>query len=862
MPVRIWMVLIIVAGLSHWALPEGRWVLIHLFTLGVVANSILVWGQHFAARLLGSATEQRDVPPSLVVLSAVLNVGIVFVIGGRMSGWWPVTTCGAVLVGAAILWRGVSLLALLRANPNAPKRKRATVCFLSASALMLPVGAVFGAILDAPIFDAQHDDLLLAHEAINLLGFVGLAAAGVLSIMFPAVWRAREERPGRPITGWVLALMLSGIALAVLGSVLAAFTLSGLRVLASLGLLAVAVGWSLLVWRWAGVVRAVAADPRDRITYAALSVAAAPVWLICTLLYASVQALSPSFVMTSLSIPLLVGFAAQLLLGMMSWLMPSTIGGGGPAVRAGIQSMDRAGVFRWTVLNLGTLLWMMPLASWARVLTSASVALALVSFLPLMVVATKRQARVRRGQEKGPEKQDLHRSGQATAAVAVMGLVTVVGMALTDANVGLPGMGSSGVSTQVGSAAQATGTTVEVDVTAQDMRFDPAEVTAQPGDRLVIHLHNTDDQVHDLRLASGESSGRVAPGDTADLVLESVPEGGIDGWCSIAGHSQQGMTFRVDAESSEGATSGHDMEGMTGMSTDAPTMVPTPDADSPTVNPLLEPASSETVHKIALRASEFQAEVSPGVEQEVWSFGDDPISPTLRGKIGDRFEITFINDGTMTHSLDFHAGIVSPDEAMKQVPPGDIHIYTFTAVRAGIWMYHCSTMPMSTHIAAGMTGAVIIDPPDLPAVDHEVVLVETEGYWNEDPDGHGPDSAKIMADEPDAYRFNGYAAQYLAHPIEVKTGETVRFWVLAAGPNHGTSFHVVGTQFNRVWKEGSLLLDGPESGGSGGSQALDLSAAQGGYVEATFHEAGTYTFVDHQMTHAEMGARGSVHVTD
>ena len=149
-----------------------------------------------------------------------------------------------------------------------------------------------------------------------------------------------------------------------------------------------------------------------------------------------------------------------------------------------------------------------------------------------------------------------------------------------------------------------------------------------------------------------------------------------------------------------------------------------------------------------------------------------------------------------------------------------------------------------------MHGAVIIDPPNLPPVDHEVLLVQSEGYWGD----AGPDTDKVMAEDPDAYRFNGYPDQYIAHPIRIRAGESVRFWVLVAGPNKGTSFHVVGTQFHRMYKEGSLLLDD----GAGGGQALSLSAAQGGYAEARFPEPGTYTFVDHQMVHAEMGARGHV----
>src|SRR5699024_11980896 len=45
-----------------------------------------------------------------------------------------------------------------------------------------------------------------------------------------------------------------------------------------------------------------------------------------------------------------------------------------------------------------------------------------------------------------------------------------------------------------------------------------------------------------------------------------------------------------------------------------------------------------------------------------------------------------------------------------------------------LWLYHCSTEPMTAHIAAGMFGAVIIDPDDLAPADAEFALVQSEGY--------------------------------------------------------------------------------------------------------------------------------------
>jgi nitrite reductase (NO-forming) len=168
-------------------------------------------------------------------------------------------------------------------------------------------------------------------------------------------------------------------------------------------------------------------------------------------------------------------------------------------------------------------------------------------------------------------------------------------------------------------------------------------------------------------------------------------------------------------------------------------------------------------------------------------------------------------------------------------------------------MYHCSTMPMSAHIANGLYGAVVIEPRDLPAVDRSYVLVQSELYLGAP--GAEADAAKLAAEEPDAVVFNGYANQYDHRPLRAEVGERVRAWVLDAGPNRATSFHVVGGQFDTVWAEGDYLLDS-RLRGDGGAQALSLGATQGGFVELTFPEPGSYPFVSHVMVDAERGAHG------
>jgi nitrite reductase (NO-forming) len=224
----------------------------------------------------------------------------------------------------------------------------------------------------------------------------------------------------------------------------------------------------------------------------------------------------------------------------------------------------------------------------------------------------------------------------------------------------------------------------------------------------------------------------------------------------------------------------------------------------------------------------------------------------LRSRVGDVFEVTLVNDGSVDHGIDFHAGALAPDRPIRPIEPGQRLVYRFTATRAGIWVYHCSTEPMLYHVGNGMYGAVVIDPPDLPPVDREYLLVQSELYLG--PDGEPGHLAAMRAEAPDAVVFNGHPAQYHHRPLPARTGERVRIWLLNAGPSRSGSFHVVGTQFETVYREGGFDL---RPGDPGGAQVLGLPPRAGGYVETVFPEAGTYPFLSHSMVDAERGARGA-----
>ena len=276
-----------------------------------------------------------------------------------------------------------------------------------------------------------------------------------------------------------------------------------------------------------------------------------------------------------------------------------------------------------------------------------------------------------------------------------------------------------------------------------------------------------------------------------------------------------------------------------------------PDADFVARDPNAPATPSGTVHRIELEATEQEVEIAPGVTQMMWGFNNSVPGPTLRGNVGDTFEITLTNSGENQHSIDLHASKVAWNKEMRSISPGETLTYRFVAKKAGVFMYHCGTPAVIHHIGNGMYGAIIVNPPDLAPVDHELVMVQSELYTA--PEGEIADVNKMLAEQWDGVVFNGFYNQYLHRPIRVEPDERVRVWVLDAGPSENSSFHVIGTIFDTIYKEGSYLLT-PEM--PGGSQALDLQPAQGGFVEFTFDFAGLYPYVTHKFASASKGALG------
>jgi nitrite reductase (NO-forming) len=272
----------------------------------------------------------------------------------------------------------------------------------------------------------------------------------------------------------------------------------------------------------------------------------------------------------------------------------------------------------------------------------------------------------------------------------------------------------------------------------------------------------------------------------------------------------------------------------------------------------LPPVPAGELVRVHMTLKDMVVEIAPGVKYNTWAFdGHGAPGPIVHVREGQMVEMTLTNGGAIPHSIDFHAARIAPNVAFRDVAPGESFTFRFRADDPGVYMYHCGTKPVLAHIANGMYGAIVVDPATpLPKADHEYVLVASEWYLTGDgvAEPASLDMNKARAMQPDWTTFNGYANQYVTHPLTSKPGETVRFYVVAAGPTLDTDFHVVGTIFNRAWVNGDMTQF------QQGVQTVGVPAGGGAVFDVKIDDVGLYPFVSHAFAHVDLGQVGLLEV--
>jgi len=254
---------------------------------------------------------------------------------------------------------------------------------------------------------------------------------------------------------------------------------------------------------------------------------------------------------------------------------------------------------------------------------------------------------------------------------------------------------------------------------------------------------------------------------------------------------------------------------------------------------------------VELEVREVEKEISEGVTYTFWTFGGTTPGSFIRVRQGDTVEFHLRNhpDNKMPHNIDLH-GVTGPGggAASSFTAPGHESQFTFKALNQGIYVYHCATAPVGMHIANGMYGLMLVEPPEgMKPVDHEYYVMQgdfyTVGKYRER--GHQDfDMQRAIDERPTYVLFNGSEGSLVGdHALKAKVGDRVRLFVGNGGPNLVSSFHVIGAIFDRVRYEGGLHEQ---------ENVQTTLIPSGGAAIVEFHVRvpGSYVLVDHSILRA------------
>jgi nitrite reductase (NO-forming) len=290
-------------------------------------------------------------------------------------------------------------------------------------------------------------------------------------------------------------------------------------------------------------------------------------------------------------------------------------------------------------------------------------------------------------------------------------------------------------------------------------------------------------------------------------------------------------------------------------------------ATLPVYDARLAPVVDARIKEFRIPIKDATLEIAKGIIYQGWTFGGTVPGPVIHVRVGDKVRVTVVNNSPMPHSIDFHAARIPANIAYRMIMPKDSLQFEFTAKDAGAFMVHCGTPPVTMHLMQGMYFAFIVDPKNGwgTKADKEFVLVQSEFYAKPgDSTKVGvllpatPDWSSEQAKNPSQVVFNGRAFQYKENMLKVDVGDRVRIFVVNAGPNFDSDFHIVGAIFDRVYPDGN-----PDHALEG-VQTYHVPAGGGAVFETVFDKDGSgeglYPFVTHSFADAEKGAVGMIQV--
>jgi hypothetical protein len=219
-------------------LPGGRWLAVHLFTLGVLTNLVLTFSEHFSRSVTRTPGERAAWWP------LVTNAGILGVVAGRVLDQRWTLAVGATVVLVAV-FAAYRRLRRMRREAIGARFGWIVRIYERAHGAFIH-GAVLGALLGIGVVPGDwFAGVRLAHLHANLLGWGGLTLLATLVFFGPTMARTRiepgaDDRAARWLRIGATALTVALLGLLLLGAPGAAGLAARMLAAGALGVLAVA----------------------------------------------------------------------------------------------------------------------------------------------------------------------------------------------------------------------------------------------------------------------------------------------------------------------------------------------------------------------------------------------------------------------------------------------------------------------------------------------------------------------------------------------------------------------------------------------------------------------------------------------
>jgi hypothetical protein len=337
-------------------LPGGRWLVTHLFTLGVLTTLLWSFSRNLAARFTG-AGDLREPVAATWALTLLLAASITSMVTGRAidaHGPLVVGTVGIMVVVAM----NVLTLRRLRARARndrflwvVRRYENAHLIFLVSAGL----GGMLGAgVVPGEIYVGARD----AHIHLNVLGWAGLTVLTTLVVFGPALLRVRIEPGAERRASAAVLRAFFGIGIGALGLVLRSLGRAigdGAEGPATVLLVAgMAVYLQAVIVVAMPLLRASRAHDRSPLRW---SVAAVVLWLPVGVAIDLILLVAgrPGW-SVGLAVALLIGVFAQLILAVLLFVTPMLRGRDFASRDALIARTERLPRTRTATLNLGVLL--------------------------------------------------------------------------------------------------------------------------------------------------------------------------------------------------------------------------------------------------------------------------------------------------------------------------------------------------------------------------------------------------------------------------------------------------------------------------------------------------------------------------